>query len=513
MSAPYRLRVLLNRCRHQPLHSTTGALRRPKHKTLEHRVIRQFSIENDCHSSATIFSVASGRSKAAVALIRISGPQCLEALTKLTPSNVLPKPRQMALCELRNPSTNEILDKAMVVWFRSPASFTGEDVAELHVHGSSAVIRDVLKSLSSLENLRPALPGEFTRRAFSNGKLDLTQAEALADLINSDTTYQKRMALNSISGGYTSRRYDQWRKDLIRSIAHLESFIDFGEEEDIGTAVLDDVLKNVSIIRGEIDQFLIDGRCSERIQTGVTIAIFGMPNVGKSSLLNEISRRDVAIVSDKAGTTRDIVEVATDLNGISVLFRDTAGIREGQEVEEVEREGIRRAKEAAAKADIRICVHDLADSESEKLCHCKQQETSHDNAQKIILVLNKADAAQDVQQRKTQECCATAHSVHTISCKTGEGLSSLITNIEQVAKGLCGVDSEGNFGHVWYNSRHQSHLQDCVAALDQALHRADDVVLMAEELRFAVQQFGYITGRVNTEDVLDVVFRDFCIGK
>jgi tRNA modification GTPase len=299
----------------------------------------------------TIYALSSAGGRAGVAVIRVSGPRVIKVIEALT-GRAAPRPREAALRALVDPASGVALDRALVLFFRGPESFTGEDVAEFHVHGGRAVVASVLGALGGIEGLRTALPGEFTRRAFENDKLDLTEAEGLGDLIDAETEGQRRQALRQMEGAL-GRLYEGWRQRLIRVLAHAEADIDFADEDlpDELTATLG---PKIGALAAEIQTHLDDGHRGERLRDGVEVAIIGPPNVGKSSLLNRLAGREAAIVSDEAGTTRDVLEVRLDLGGVPVTLADTAGLREAEG--RVEREGISRARARAESADLRLVM-------------------------------------------------------------------------------------------------------------------------------------------------------------
>ena len=308
----------------------------------------------------TIFALSSGHGRAGVAVVRVSGPAAGVALDRLAAPR--PKPRVAAFRRVRHHETGEVLDEALVLWFPGPRSETGEDMAELHVHGGRAVIAGVLAALGGIEGCRLAEPGEFARRAFTNGKIDLTAAEAIADLVEAETAAQRRQALRQ-AGGALAQLYDSWRADLIRAQALTEAAIDFSDEADVGARACEEARRVVARLLPSIRRHLHDGRRGEIVREGFRVAIAGPPNVGKSSLLNAVARREAAIVSDEAGTTRDVIEVTLDLGGVPVVLSDTAGIREAEG--KVEREGIRRAVANARDADLVLWLMDAADPRPE----------------------------------------------------------------------------------------------------------------------------------------------------
>jgi tRNA modification GTPase len=442
-------------------------------------------------NGATIFALASGAGRAGVAVFRLSGPEAGAALRRLTGRD-LPEPRRASRRVLRDPS-GEPLDDGLVLWFPGPSSFTGEDVVELHLHGGRAVAQGVTDALMAL-GLRPAEPGEFSRRAFEAGKLDLTQAEAIADLVDADTAAQRRQALTQM-GGALGRLYEDWRGRLLRAQAHVEAEIDFSDEalpDGLGTGANRALLD----IAAEISAHLADGGRGERLRDGLQVAIVGAPNVGKSSLLNCLAGRDVAIVSSTAGTTRDVLEVHLDLAGFPVTLADTAGLRETSE--EIEREGVRRARQRADHADLRLVVFDgsglpALDADSVALI---------DDAS--LVVVNKAD------RPLVGGCPQTlgGQPVLAVSAATGAGVDRLLLALQQRAGAV--LDSGG--APAVTRARHRTALQEAVTAIERAT-AAPLAELAAEDVRLAVRAIGRITGRVDVEDMLDLVFSEFCIGK
>lgn len=441
-------------------------------------------------SSATIFALASGHGRAGVAVIRLSGPGAGPALCRLA-GRELPPARKAARVRLRD-QRGELLDDGLALWFPAPASFTGEDVTELHVHGGRAVIAAISEELSAL-GLRPAEPGEFSRRAFDNGKLDLTAAEAIADLVEAETAAQRRQALRQMEGGL-AELYDGWRGELMRALAHFEAAIDF-PDEDLPHAVEDQVWGTVARLRRAMAAHLAEAPRGERLREGLHVAIVGAPNVGKSSLLNRLARRDAAIVSATAGTTRDVVEVHLDLGGYPVVVADTAGLRAA--AEDIEGEGIRRARARAETADLMVAVFDataLPDLDPHTLALVDGRS---------LVVLNKVDLAAVPRPEQLG-----GHPVLAVSAATGEGIDALAAAVGQRAAALLGSGS----APVPTRARHRAALADCLAALERA-PAAPLAELQAEDLRMAARALGRITGRVDVEDLLDVIFRDFCIGK
>ncbi len=440
----------------------------------------------------TIFALATAPGRAGVAVVRVSGPASGDALAALT-GKPLPAPRMAKLVRLRDPGTGEALDDALVLRFTAPRSFTGEDVVELHLHGGRAVVAGVVEALSALPGLRVAEPGEFTRRAFENGKLDLTEAEAVADLVDAETSAQRRQALRQMEGAL-GQLYDGWRERLTRSLAHIEADIDF-PDEDLPSGVSDAARPVLEALAAEIDAHLDDRGRGERLREGLHIAIVGAPNAGKSSLLNALARREAAIVSARAGTTRDVIEVHLDLGGYPVVLADTAGLREAA-ADEVEEEGIRRALDRAARADVKVAVFDATalpalDSATVALVD-----------KDTVVVLNKTDLADaPVPTVGGQDAVA-------VSARTGSGLPEL----ERRLTAFTADRLAGSGAPALTRARHRSALEECRDALRRAL-TAPLPELMAEDVRLASRALGRITGRVDVEDLLDVIFRDFCIGK
>ena len=438
----------------------------------------------------TIFALSTAAGRAGVAVIRVSGPRAPAIAERL--AGFMPLPRQAARATLRHPATGDVLDDGLVLSFPRPRSFTGEDVVEFQIHGSLAVVSALLDALAAEEGTRPAEPGEFTRRAFHNGKMDLTQVEGLADLIDATTEAQRRQALRQ-AGGALATLYEGWRARLIRIAAHLEVMIDF-PDEDVPQETRVRVAGEVGALRDEIRTHLDDARRGERLRQGVSVVIVGAPNAGKSSLLNLIAQRDAAIVSEIAGTTRDAIEVHLDLAGYPVTLVDTAGLRETDDL--IEAEGVRRTRALAEQADIRVLVCDATAGRPWKETFVGL------GAAPDLVVVNKMDCPG----------ARGAPGALSISCKTGEGIEVLLARLGSLVGERFGLTE----APALTRARHRTALAACAAALDRFLSRdlADDVPeLAAEDIRFAVTGLGRITGRVDVEDLLDVVFRDFCIGK
>jgi len=438
----------------------------------------------------TIFALSSAPGRAGVAVLRVSGPGAGEALAAL--AGRIPRPREAALATLKN-SDGEILDRALVLWFPAPASFTGEDVAEFQVHGGRAVVEGVLAALAAL-GLRVAEAGEFTRRAVENGKFDLTGAEALIDLIDAETPAQRRQALGQYDGALAAL-YDGWRARLLRALAWAEASIDFSDEElpaDTADIARDEAAEIINEIRVHLD----DAHRGELVREGLYLTVIGKPNSGKSTLVNALARREVAIVSESAGTTRDVIEVRLDLGGYAVTLADTAGLREATEaVGAVEAEGVRRALARAEAADFVVLV--LDGSDAEPFAGIRDSAV----AKASLVVWNKVDLGFPV-----------AREGFALSARTGQGLPELIAALTALVKErLAGA----NEAPLLTRARHREALEAAAAALARALETPDAAApeLAAEDLRLALRALGRITGRVDVEELLDVVFRDFCIGK
>jgi len=451
---------------------------------------------------STIFALSSGRPPAAIAVVRVSGPRAGVALEKLI--GRLPEPRKAALARVRDPASGEVIDEALALWFPAPHSETGEDVAELQLHGGQAVIAGVLDALASIEGCRPAEAGEFTRRAFENGRLDLTAVEGLADLIAAETQAQRRLAYRQLKG-LIGDRAEAWRRRLIEALALVEARIDFSDEADVPEDLLGPALHAAQQLRDEIAGVLADGRRGERLRDGLVVAIAGPPNAGKSTLLNRLARREAAIVSPYAGTTRDVIEVHLDLDGYPMTLLDTAGIRDS--AEPVEQEGVRRARERATAADLVLWVIDpsagglAANGHPENLANAE-----------IWLIRNKIDQADaSIYTSATNINNSELKFTLSISALMGTGMDALTAALSAYAKTYFATTESA----VITRARHRDALEETVAALGRALGRdhSNDEELIAEELRAAATTLGRLTGRVDVEDILDVIFRDFCIGK
>lgn len=443
----------------------------------------------------TIYALSSAPGRAGIAVIRLSGPEAGDAVAALT-GGELPPPRVASLRKLKD-AEGALIDEAIVLWFEGPQSFTGEDVAELHVHGGRAVLAALFDALAAIPGLRLAEPGEFSRRAFEHGRFDLTEAEALGDLIDAETDAQRKQALRQMQGGL-SVLYEGWRAKLTHALAHLEADIDFSDE-DLPEGVAAEVRPQVARLREEIAGHLADNRRGERLRDGVMVAILGAPNVGKSSLLNALAKRDAAIVSEIPGTTRDVIEVHLDLGGYPVVLADTAGLRES--ADSIESEGVRRALKRAEAADLKLVVLDAT-------AKAVPKDTQALIDKDALVVANKIDAASIPSGYEIN-----GRPVLPISVRGNTGMKTLLDALEKEVVTRIGLTGSAGITRA----RHREALTDCVAALDRFLtgnarnNQAPE--LAAEDIRLASRALGRITGRIGVEDLLDVIFRDFCIGK
>ncbi len=432
----------------------------------------------------TIFALASGRPPAAVAVIRVSGPAAGTALDRLTGTR-RPPAREARLRTLRNPETGEYLDRALILWFPGPRNFTGEDALEFHLHGGRAVIEAVSRALTGV-GLRPAEPGEFSRRAFLNGRMDLTAAEGIADLVAAETAAQRRQALRATEG-HMAEQLDAWREEIKALLARWEAWVDFVDEDDVPESAPDPTA--IMRLRDAVGAALADERAGERLRDGFRVAVLGPPNAGKSTLVNRLAGRDASIVTATAGTTRDVVEVHLDLDGYPVVVADTAGLRDAEEA--IEAEGVRRARRTADAADLWLVVLDATDG-------ARWPEELPEAEGTVLTVVNKADAAPGVWRVDG----------HNVSAATGEGMDAVVEALgARVATALAPGEVSGIT-----RERHRAALRETHAALDRAAH-GTVAELVAEDLRIAATTLGRITGRMDVEEILDRVFRDFCIGK
>lgn len=443
----------------------------------------------------TIFALSSGRPPSAIAVVRVSGSQAAASLTLL--AGKVPGPRRATRALLRD-FEGQPIDDAVVLWFPGPASATGEDVAEFHVHGGRAVLAALFAALSRFEQMRPAEPGEFTRRSFENGKIDLTAAEGLDDLIHADTDRQRRQALRQLKG-LLGDKARNWRERIIEASALIEAGIDFSDEGDVSAELLAPARNRIVTLVSEIDEVLAAQAQGERLRDGLVVAITGPPNVGKSTLMNQLARREVAIVSPHAGTTRDAIEVQLDLDGYPVTMIDTAGIRETDDP--VEQEGVRRARAKAAEADLVLWLTDSPDSGARRAATAP-----------AWIVRNKVDLDAERGGAIGRANSETAQKGvdFEISAKQGDGIGELVSALVSFAESYFG----GGEGGLITRERQRRLLEET----SRSLHRSIEVIgqgdeFAAEDLRAAAYTLGRLLGRVDVEDILDVIFREFCIGK
>jgi len=436
----------------------------------------------------TIYALASGQGRAGIAVVRVSGPQAFDSLKSLTSIDF--KPRMATLAHLKTPNDGVLIDEAVVITFVAPNSYTGEDTVEYNIHGGSAVRDSLFQALSAMDGHRMAEPGEFTRRGFENGRMDLTQAEAVADLIHAETEAQKQLALCQM-GGALFDLYQGWATQLVRALAYAEAQIDFADEDLPEDEVKSHVMPVLNNVSRETLAHLNDGNKGEIIREGLKIAIIGAPNAGKSSLINALAKRDVAIVSDIAGTTRDVLEVSLNINGLPVILYDTAGLRD-ETTDVIEKIGIERAESKANEADFKILLFDVSkDMDSETLSH---------KDDKSIIVMNKMDlGGNDITH--SAQCC--------LSIKTGEGLDDLINSVSRETKHIL---EDLHSSPILTRERHRTALEDVLSHIDRA-QKGFSPDMIAEDIRLAVRAIGKITGKTDVEDLLDIIFRDFCIGK
>lgn len=438
----------------------------------------------------TIYAPASGCGRAGIAVIRISGPQAGSALQALSRRG-LPSARRAVRAGFHHPVDDVLVDEGLALWFPGPASFTGEDVVEMHVHGGPAVVAGMLSALAACEGLRLAEPGEFSRRAFENDKFDLTAAEGLADLINAETETQRRQALRQMQGEL-GRVYESWRRSLMKVVADIEATIDFSDE-DLPADLSGKAFHDVDGLLAQITAHLSDGRRGEILHDGLHLAIIGPPNVGKSSMMNLLAKRSAAIVSDQPGTTRDVIEVRLDLAGYPVVAADTAGLHESDD--KVEKEGVRRAKARADAADLKLVIFDAAQGLDPLAAGYVDEDA--------VVIINKIDLTFGSFPKEIN-----GRSPWYVSVATGEGIEQMLTALEGKIAERCQLSASPSLTQA----RHRQALEECRDALIRR-RQTDVSELAAEDLRLAVRALGRITGRVDVEDILDVIFKDFCIGK
>lgn len=435
----------------------------------------------------TIYGLSTILGRSGVAVVRISGPKSLDLFKAFIGREI--EPRKATFATLKAPFTGEILDKIITIYFKGPNSFTGEDIVEFHLHGSIAVIKDLLNELSNIPYVRCAQPGEFTRQAFQNGKMNLIEVEALADLIHSETTAQRRTAIHQISGHLTAL-YNSWKQSIIEIMAQFEAYIDF-PDDDIPHEAINRGLQIINLLSEQIRDHLIISERATAMVNGISIAIGGPPNVGKSSIMNLLAKQEIAIVSDIAGTTRDILQVKMEISGVGVTIYDTAGIRENAS-DEVEKEGIRRAKSAMESADIKIYVFDICNIEE------MRNFSIEDDA---VVILNKSDLLSDVGD--------VAKNFIAFSVKNSHNLDRLLSKIQSIVEDKCSLASDAI---VTTHQRQKEKLLDVLFYL-RSIDLMEPLEMTAEKVRSAVASIEYITGKITLDDILDKIFSSFCIGK
>jgi len=441
-------------------------------------------------SKQTIFSLSSGAGIAGVAVIRVSGPNVVDCINLMCKSRV--KPGRVALRKIFHPVTGLLLDEGFVLWFPGPGSFTGEDIVEFQIHGGRATISAVVDALSAVKGCRQAESGEFTRRAFLNGRLDLIEIEGLGDLIHAQTEAQRRQALNQ-SKGQASETFNKWRKELTGVLAYLEASIDFMEEDDVSENALAGFREKLIHLRNDMEKHLVDGVRGEIVREGVRVVLVGEPNVGKSSIINYLAQRDIAIVSETPGTTRDVLEVQLDLDGIPVTLSDTAGLRDVAE-NDIERQGIQRTRALGHRADLLLWVTISGLEIENKLL---QSDAAR------IVVMNKSDLP-------AINSIGNMSGALRVSAKTGDGMDLLVETISKKVTDMFG----GLEPALITRERQKSALSMCIESIDDALtEEAGSLELTAEQLRLAANHLARLVGRIDVEDLLDVIFRDFCVGK
>ena len=442
----------------------------------------------------TIYALSSGPGISGVAVIRVSGKNTAEVVKKITGSR-LPTPRMATLKKFNKNGGKELIDEGVIIWFPAPNSDTGEDVAEFHVHGSRAVINAIHLAISKIKNCRLAEPGEFTKRAFQNGRINLLKAESIADLISSETEIQRKQALKIMSGK-SSDKFNSWREKLLKILSHVEAKIDF-PEEDLPKNLIGEIQKTSNKVLTEIKKTLDDQKVGERIREGFKIAILGPPNSGKSSLLNYLSKRDAAIVSEIAGTTRDVIETHLNLDGYPVILSDTAGIRSSKN--EIEKKGIKIALKRAEDADLRLVIVSAKNVDFTSVLRNLLTKNA-------ILVVNKSDLIKGKLNSKLKK-----HDHVLISIKKNSNLNKLILKIKSKLKNKFSTNED----ILITRERHRQNLINCVQHLEKFKKKksAQDFDKAAEDLRLATRHLGMIVGKVDVEELLGSIFNDFCIGK
>ena len=442
----------------------------------------------------TIYALSTGPGVSGIAVVRVSGKEAAEVVKQLTGDD-LPVPRVATLKKINYINTNNLIDEGVVIWFPGPNSYTGEDLAEFHVHGSRAVVSALHSSISGIKNCRFAEPGEFTKLAFQNGKINLLKAEGIADLVSAETEIQRKQAVEIMSGK-SSDKFTSWRAKLLKILAHVEAKIDF-PDEDLPKDILDEIQKTSNQVSKEIEKVLDDQKVGERIREGFKIAIVGPTNAGKSSLLNYLSKRDVAIVSEIAGTTRDVIETHLNLDGYPVVVSDTAGIRESKN--EIEKKGIKLALNRAEDADLKLIIVDAKSVDFTSVL----KELIDENA---ILVVNKSDLIAGNVNNELKK-----YDYILVSIKNNLNLDKLILKIKKKLE-----NKFISYGDILITrERHRQHLEQCISYLKNFKNKngSEDYDKAAEDLRLATRHLGMIVGKVDVEEILGSIFNDFCIGK
>ena len=442
----------------------------------------------------TIYALSSGPGTSGIAVIRISGEETSKIIKLLT-GKTIPKPRVATLRKINKINTSELIDEGLILWFPGPESYTGEDMAEIQVHGSKAVVEALHSTLSDIENCRLAEPGEFTKLAFQNGKINLLKAESIADLISSETEIQRQQAIK-IMNGKSADQFNFLREKLLKILSHVEAKIDF-PEEDLPNNILDEIKNSSDEVINKIKKILNDQKVGERIREGFKIAILGPTNAGKSSLINHLSNRDVAIVSEIAGTTRDVIETHLNIDGYPVIISDTAGIRDSKD--DIEKKGIKLSLNRAEEADLKLVVIDAKNPDFTDVL----KDLLHENA---ILVINKSDLLEkdiDPEIKKTNHVL--------ISIKENKNIEELILKIKNNLKNKFLTSDD----ILITRERHRQHLQQCLDHLNNFNQKKEieDFDKAAEDLRLATRHLGMIVGKVDVEEILGSIFNDFCIGK
>ena len=442
----------------------------------------------------TIYALSSGPGISGISVVRVSGSEAKNVVKKLTTGD-FPEPRKATLKNINKINTNELIDQGMVIWFPGPESYTGEDLVEFHVHGSRAVIEELQNSISKVENCRLAEPGEFTKLAFQNNKINLLKAESIGDLIAAETEIQRKQAIKIMSGA-SHKKFNEWREGLLKILSNVEAKIDF-PDDDLPKDILKNIKLNSEKIKLEILKTLEDEKVGERIREGFKIAIVGPSNVGKSSLLNYLSRREVAIVSEIAGTTRDVIEAHLNINGYPVVVSDTAGIRDSKD--EIEKKGIKLALKKADDADLNIVVIEPKNGNFTGFLKDLVSDKS-------ILVINKSDLGIENIVKDFKK-----YNPIYISIKDEKNVDQLIYEIKNKLK-----NQFNGSGEIFITrERHREHLKKCIYHLDNFKNKnaEEDFDKAAEDLRLATRHLGKIVGKVDVEEILGSIFNDFCIGK